>query len=206
MLIAIVTFPGFNEIDSFVALNILGRVKASGWRVRISAPTQHVISMNGVVIERNLALEDIGDADAVILGSGTKTRELADDTQLLSAIRLRPERQLVTAQCSGALFLSQLGFLEGMPACTDLVTAPVLQAAGVTVLDQPFYARGNVATAGGCLASQYLAGWIIARLQGIQAARDALHYVATAGEKAEYVSRAMSNITKYLDHDVARTK
>jgi hypothetical protein len=30
-------------------------------------------------------------------------------------------------------------------------------AAGVEVLNQPFFANGNVATAGGCLASHYLA-------------------------------------------------
>lgn len=199
MLIAILTFPGFNEIDSFLALNILGRVKVPGWTVRIAAPTQHVSSMNGVVVERNLALEGIGEANAVIVGSGTRTRELIADTQLMRAIALRPGNQLVAAQCSGALFLAQLGLLEGVPACTDLATAPALQAAGVTVLDQPFYARGNLATAGGCLASQYLAGWIIARLQGVQAARDALHYVAPVGEKADYVSRAMSHIVKYVD-------
>ena len=39
-----------------------------------------------------------------------------------------------------------------------------MEEAGVAVLNQPFVARGNVATAGGCLASQYLAAWVIARL------------------------------------------
>jgi hypothetical protein len=68
----------------------------------------------------------------------------------------------------------------------------------VQVLNQPFYARGNVATAGGCLSSQYLAAWIIARTEGEDAARSALHYVAPVGEKEQYVTRAMDNITPYL--------
>ena len=34
------------------------------------------------------------------------------------------------------------------------------------VLNQPFHATGNVATAGGCLAAQYLAAWVIARTAG----------------------------------------
>ena len=71
-------------------------------------------------------------------------------------------------------------------------------AAGVEVLNQPFYANGNLATAGGCLASPYLAAWIIARLEGIEAAESALHYVAPVGEKEEYVARAMRNLTPYL--------
>jgi hypothetical protein len=66
------------------------------------------------------------------------------------------------------------------------------------VLNQPFFARGNVATAGGGLASHYLAAWIIARLEGADAAEGALHYVAPAGEKEEYVARAMRNIAPYL--------
>ena len=45
---------------------------------------------------------------------------------------------------------------------------------------------------------QYLAAWIIARTEGEEAARSALHYVAPVGEKEEYVSRAMKNIAPYL--------
>lgn len=41
--------------------------------------------------------------------------------------------------------------------CTDLTTKRWVQEAGVDVLNQPIFARGNVATAGGCLASLYLA-------------------------------------------------
>jgi hypothetical protein len=78
-----------------------------------------------------------------------------------------------------------------------------VQEAGVEVLNQPFFAKGNLATAGGCLASQYLAAWIIARLESVEAAESALHYVAPVGEKDEYVSRAMRNIVPYLERDRA---
>jgi len=73
-----------------------------------------------------------------------------------------------------------------------------VQEAGVEVLNQPFFAAGNVATAGGCFSAPYLAAWVIARLQGVDAARDALHYVAPVGEKDAYVARAMGNIAPYL--------
>jgi hypothetical protein len=81
----------------------------------------------------------------------------------------------------------------------DLTTKPWVEEAGVAVLNQPFVARGNVATAGGCLASQYLAAWVIARLEGIEAAQIAMHYVGPVGEKDDYVSRVMRNITPCLD-------
>jgi hypothetical protein len=59
-------------------------------------------------------------------------------------------------------------------------------------------ARRNVATAGGCLSSQYLAAWVIARLEGVEAARSVIRYVAPVGEKDAYVERAVANITPYL--------
>jgi hypothetical protein len=68
----------------------------------------------------------------------------------------------------------------------------------VEVLNQPFFAKDNVATAGGCLASHYLAAWLIARLRGEAAAEEALHYVAPVGEKEEYVERAWRNVRPYL--------
>jgi transcriptional regulator GlxA family with amidase domain len=116
----------------------------------------------------------------------------------MSALRLDPARQLIGAQCSGTLVLAKLGILDSVPACTDLTTKPWVQEAGVEVLNQPFYASGNIATAGGCFASQYLAAWIIARAEGEEAAKEALHYVAPVGEKDEYVSRAIKNIEPYI--------
>ena len=81
----------------------------------------------------------------------------------------------------------------------------MVQEAGVEVLKQPLYAKGNIATAGGCLSSAYLAGWLIARLEGVRAAEEALHYVAPVGEKDEYVARALANITPYLADAVITT-
>ena len=198
MHIAILTFEGFNELDSLISLGILNRIKRTGWRVSIACPSARVKSMNGVVIEAQATLEDASAADAVIVGSGMQTREIARNADLMSRLRLDPSRQLIAAQCSGTLILAKLGLLNGVMACTDLTTRPWVEEAGVRVLEQPFFANGNVATAGGCLAAQYLAAWLIARVEGIEAARSALHYVAPVGEKDAYVARAIANISPYL--------
>ncbi len=199
MHIAILTFEGFNELDSFIALGILNRVKKPGWRVSIASPSARVRSMNGVVLEAQASLADASAADAVLVGSGMQTREVVADAALMAQLQLDPSRQLLGAQCSGTLVLARLGLLTDVPACTDLTTKPWVEAAGVAVLNQPFFARGNVATAGGCLASQYLAAWTIARLVGPQEAESAMHYVAPVGEKEAYTARAMRNIAPYLE-------
>jgi transcriptional regulator GlxA family with amidase domain len=198
MNIAIITFEGFNELDSFIAAGILNRMKSAGWNVQITCPTDYVTSMNGVRIEAQQALEFAGSADVVLVGSGMQTRDIAKDRKILDRINLNPANQLVCAQCSGTLLLSVLGVLNGLPACTDLTTKPWVIDAGVEVLNQPFFAKDNVATAGGCLSSQYLAAWIIARLVGNEAAESAIHYVAPVGEKDSYVSHAMSIVLPYI--------
>ena len=68
MHIAILTFEGFNELDSLIALGILNRVKKPDWRVSIACPTARVRSMNGVVLEAQCSLADANAADAVIVG------------------------------------------------------------------------------------------------------------------------------------------
>ena len=200
-----VTLDGFNEIDSFVASYMLGRVQRPDWTVSIASPTRTVTSMNGVTIESQMSLNDLPEVDAVIVGSGSKTREYAADVKFLASLRLDPTRQIIGSQCSGALLLAKMGLLEGVSVCTDLITKPWVIEAGASVVDQPFFAVGNVATAGGCMSSQYLAAWMIARLADMEAARTALFYVAPVGEKDEYVNRALGHVQAFMPLAAALT-
>jgi transcriptional regulator GlxA family with amidase domain len=186
-----------------VASAILNRMKAKGWRAEIACPTETVTSLNGVTIQRQQPLEFVAEADAVLIGSGSRTREVAADAALLSRIRLDPSRQLIGAQCSGTLILAKLGLVGDLPACTDLTTKPWVVEAGVQVLDAPFVAHGPVATAGGCLSSQYLAAWLIARAAGRAEAEEAIRYVAPVGEKEAYVERALAAVSPFLPAAVA---
>lgn len=131
MHIAILTFEGYNELDSLIALGVLNRIKTDDWRVTIATPGPRVTSMNGVVIEQMSTLEEACAADAVIVGSGIATREVTEDPAIMNVLRgLDPSRQLIAAQCSGALVLARLGLLGGIAACTDLTTKPWVVAAG----------------------------------------------------------------------------
>jgi transcriptional regulator GlxA family with amidase domain len=198
MQIAVLTFDGFNELDSFVASAILNRMRDKGWKAHIAAPTETVTSMNGMSITRQKPLEFAAEADAVVIGSGIRTREIAADPAMLARIRLDPARQLIAAQCSGTLLLAKLGLIGALPACTDLTTKPWVIEAGVDVIDAPFVAYGNVATAGGCLASTYLAAWLIARGASVEDAAAAIHYVAPVGEKQAWIDRAMAVVGPYI--------
>ncbi|SHI26413.1 DJ-1/PfpI family protein [Streptomyces sp. 3214.6] len=196
MQVAVVTFDGFNELDSFIASALINRCRKDGLEAFVTTPTPVVTSMNGVEVSGQRPMEFVTEADVVLIGSGVKTRDVVADDRLISRLPLDPSRQLIGSQCSGALVLARLGLLHSMPACTDIKSRPLVEACDVTVLDQPFYAEGNIATAGGCLASQYLATWVITRTLGEDAARDVLDYVAPVGENQETVERAVRAVQK----------
>lgn len=196
MRIAILTFDGFNEIDSFVASNILNRVK--GWRAEICGPTATVESMHGVTVKTQQLLDFANEAEAVLIGSGRKTREIIDNAAMMSRLRLDPTRQLIGSQCSGALVLGKLGLVTRQPICTDRYTRPFAEAAGLNVLEQAFFCEGNVASAGGCLSGYYLATWLIWRLAGKQAVEDALIYVVPVGQEEHYIQLAMDAVSPFM--------
>ncbi len=196
MQIAILTFDGFNEIDSFVACNILNRVK--GWKASIVSPTGRVSSRSGVTVEAQRPLEFAGTADAVIVGSGSKTDAISKDRAIIDRLRLDPTRQLVASQCSGALVVNALGLLRTRRVCTDHMTKPLFEGTGIEILDRAFHADGNLASAGGCLAAQYIAAWMMMRNADEKTARDVLYQVAPIGEKDLYIDRAIAAVRPYV--------
>jgi transcriptional regulator GlxA family with amidase domain len=198
MHIAILTFDGFNELDSLIAYGMLSRISLLGdtnWKISIASPTPRVTYMNGLTIDAHIGLTKANEADAVVIGSGMKTREVANDPSIMGQLQLNPAKQLIAAQCSGTFLLAKLGLIGQMPACTDTSSKPWVQAAGVNILNQAFFSSGNLATAGGCLSAQYISAWLISRLKGTEQAREVLHYFAPVGEKEEYVNRALSHIS-----------
>jgi transcriptional regulator GlxA family with amidase domain len=190
MQIAVLTFDEFNELDSFVVAALLNR---AGLKAYITTPSPTVTSMWGVRVEGQKRLSFAREADAVVIGSGPGTRKVVQDPALLAELQLDPSRQMIASQCSGALILRALGLLKpGDLVSTDLLNAPRAEAAGLVLSDEPFVIHGNVASAGGCLASQYIAAWIAERALGAKAAREMIWYAAPVGEKDAYADRAMA--------------
>jgi len=98
MKIAILTFEGFNEIDSFVSHHILTRVKVEDWNVAIACPAETVTSTGGIRIFAQQPLEFANDADAVLFGGSPRSRHIVEDRAIMSRLKLDPRRQLIGSQ------------------------------------------------------------------------------------------------------------
>lgn len=194
--IALVAFDDFTDIDIHLAWDLLNRVDLPDWSVEIvgSAPTHR--SVTGIEIATHAGLDSCRNADAVLFGSGKGSRKCIASRAFLDAFALDPAHQLIGSQCSGALILASLGLLEGGPATTHTKVRAELEALGVSVVDAPLVVHGNVATAGGCLASVYLASWVVERLAGREQRESILRAIAPVGEEADLlgsVERVLSS-------------
>lgn len=177
---AIVTFDDFTDLDLFILWDLLNRVEAPGWRVRLLGQRESHTSSTGVEVKMHGALDEANSADAVLFCSGRGTRHLVRDENFLASFRLDESRQLVGAIDSGALLLGALGLLKGKKATTypSAELKAMLEGMGARVVWESFVREGNVATAAQCLAGQHLAGWVIETLAGAEQKEQALRSIA----------------------------
>jgi transcriptional regulator GlxA family with amidase domain len=183
MKVSIVTFDDFTDLDLFILWDLLNRVEAPGWQVKFLGDKESHVSSTGVEIRMHAPLAEANTSDAVLFCSGKGTRKKIRDKAFLEAFTLDETRQLLGAIDSGALLLGALGFLKGRKA-TSYPSAEIkesLEGMGAEVVWDSFIRDGNVATAAQCLAGQYLAGWVIENLAGLEQREKALKSVAPLG-------------------------
>jgi len=188
MHVVMVAFDGFTDIDLFMPWDLFNRVRdplyagyTGAWPVSICADAARVSSYTGLQIDTHGPLSWARDADAVFFVSGPGSRKKLVDSSFLGELKLEPSRQMIAAIDSGVLLLAKLGLLKGLSATTYPSVFPELEAMGIRPEHREMVVHGNVATGGGCLATQDLAAWIVERLIGHAAARAVLDSVAKVG-------------------------
>ncbi len=164
MKVAIVIFDKFTDLDLWLMWDLLNRVRLENWEVKILGEKETHLSATNIEVKTTGRIDEANQADAVLFVSGQGTRDRITDENWLAKFNLNPEKQLIGSICSGSLILAKLGLLEGKTATTYPTSKTVLESFGIEVVEKPCVVHGNVATAGGCLAQQYLIGWVIENL------------------------------------------
>jgi len=162
--IAIIIFDKFTDLDLWLMWDLLNRVRIDDWEVKILGEKEMHLSATNIDVKTNGRIEEAKNADAVLFVSGQGTRDRIADENWLAKLDLNGEKQFVGSICSGSLILAKLGLLQNKTATTYPTSKEVLESFGVEVVEKPFVAHGKIATAGGCLAQQYLVHWVIENL------------------------------------------
>src|SRR5436305_13880018 len=136
--------------------DLLNRVRVEDWSVKIVGSSEAHRSVTGIPVATQGTIDDANTADAVLFVSGPGTRDAIKDEVCLSRFKLNAEKQLIGSICSGSLILAKLGLLDSKTATTYPTSKALLETMGVDVVEKLFVAHGNIGTAGGCLAQQYL--------------------------------------------------
>lgn len=186
MKISIIAFDDCTDLDLFFMWDLLNRVEHPDWQVQILGERCCVTSETGIRVQTHGRLENANTSDVVLFASGRGTIHKANDEVFLSAFNLDSERQMIGSICEGALLLAALGLLEGKNATTYPTVRRELEAMGITVVEKPFVANGNVATAAGCLATQYLIGWVVEQMLGRTERERLLKLIQPVGEGLSY--------------------
>lgn len=161
MKISIVIFDQFTDIDLFLMWDLFNRVRVPDWEVRILGDKPQNISTTGIAVTTHGLIEEANESDVVMFVSGLGTRSKMKDKEWLARFHLDPDKQMIGSICSGSLLVAALGLLDGKTATTYPTSKAALESFGITVEEKPFVQHGNIATSGGCLAAQYLVGWVI---------------------------------------------
>ena len=164
MKIAIVIFDKFTDLDLWLMWDLLNRVRTVDWEVKILGEKDVHLSATNIEVKTSGRIEEANEADACLFVSGQGTRDRIADENWLAKFNLNAEKQFIGSICSGSLILAKLGLLEGKTATTYPTSKAVLESFGVEVIEKPFVAHGKIATAGGCLAQQYLIHWVVENL------------------------------------------
>jgi transcriptional regulator GlxA family with amidase domain len=181
MLISVVAFDDFTDVDVFLMWDLLNRVDSPGWTVRLIGDRPSHRSRTGIRVEMQGSIDEANQSDAVLFASGPGTRVKLSDTGYLRSFRLKPSEQRIGSICSGALLLAALGLLDGKRATTHPNAKDALSRFPVTIVDEPLVCEGNVATAGGCLAAVDLTRWLVQTLADADAWQRVLSSVQPVG-------------------------
>lgn len=190
MRIAVYLFDGAEELDWAGPYEIIG-----AWRQHTEqvddAPTVDLVTVarqagpvtcaKGLRVLPDRTWDDLGPIDVLIYPGGIGTRAHLGDESVRTWLRdLKAADTLLVSVCTGALVLADAGLLDGRPATTHWMSLDRLAELGRDIevrADDRFVDDGDTITAAGVSAGIDVALHLVARLDGIDRAREVRRYV-----------------------------
>jgi transcriptional regulator GlxA family with amidase domain len=179
--IGILLFPGVEELDAIGPWEVLSfwtrTWPEDGWQVfTFSHEGGEVLCAKGLKVVADHSEAERPGLDVLIYPGGQGTRpQLKDEPTLEWVRRRRDEGTLMTSVCTGSLVYAAAGILRGRPATTHWQSLDLLAEIDPTIDvrgEARFVDSDDMITASGVSAGIDMALHLVARLAGIERARE----------------------------------
>jgi transcriptional regulator GlxA family with amidase domain len=179
--IGLLLFDGVEELDAVGPWEVLAfwtlQHPEDGWAVScLSADGQAVTGAKGLVLGAHHSLDTAPPLDVLLHPGGIGTRRLLRDPEHLEWVRAqRATVPLLTSVCTGSLVYAAAGLLSRRPATTHWASLNLLSELDPTVItdvDARYVDDGDLITSAGVSAGIDMALHLVARLAGVERARD----------------------------------
>jgi transcriptional regulator GlxA family with amidase domain len=183
MRVAVLVYPGFDELDAVGPYEVLRTAQAAGADVEVTLvsrdQTARVTGAHGLTVEPQGTLEGAPLDVVIVPGGGWNDRAPAgayaeaQRGELPAALRRMHEAGATLASvCTGGMLVSAAGLSRGRPATTHHLAHSELRDAGAELIDARVVDHGDLLSSGGVTAGIDLALWLVERSWGKELADD----------------------------------
>jgi transcriptional regulator GlxA family with amidase domain len=153
MKVAILVFEKLTALDAIGPYEVLRSVP--GWEVQFVGPEKGPIRTDSgaLGLSADYSLDEVGEADIVLVPGGEGNRPLLDDEAVLGWLRsIDKGTKWTTSVCTGSLVLGAAGLLAGKRATSHWLFLERLREFGADPVGGRFVEDGKVITAAGVSA------------------------------------------------------
>jgi transcriptional regulator GlxA family with amidase domain len=163
--------------DQMTALDLIGPYEMLAGQPEV---TPHFVAARrgpvrcdaGLVIEADVAFDDLPRPDLIVVPGSSRWRAALDDEPLLAWLSsAHPSATWTTSVCTGSTLLAKAGVLKGRPATTHWLARDALAQHGAVVSTERVVVDGNVMTAAGVSAGLDMALTLVAAQWGEERAQ-----------------------------------
>jgi transcriptional regulator GlxA family with amidase domain len=170
--IAMLVYDELAGLDSIGPYEVLRNVP--GWEPRFVAKQKGLVrdEKGALGINADYTLDEVGEADMVLVPGGRGSRALMHDEEVLEWLR-RVDRgtKWTTSVCTGSLLLGAAGLLQGKRATSNWLLLDALAQFGADPVGGRFVEDGKVITAAGVTAGIDMALHLVSREVGPEVAQ-----------------------------------
>jgi transcriptional regulator GlxA family with amidase domain len=170
MKIMILLFDNFTALDIVGPYEVLNKLPNAKIYL-VGLEKREYTDTYGLKISANNSIDEISEADILLIPGGFGIDDLLKNEEVLDWIRrIDSTTKWTVSVCSGSLLLAQTGLLDGKNCTTHWRRKEQLQRFNVTVKNERYIQDGKFITSAGVSAGIDMALYLVSKIAGDQIA------------------------------------